>query len=81
MRVAAPALAVGPAPSVLRIPAQAGWSLCEVCIAYGIWQKFIKPHCPWPNGKVERFNRTLQPEWSCRQPLTTNGERTAAIAP
>ena len=21
--------------------------------------KFIKPHCPWQNGKVERFNRTL----------------------
>src|SRR5699024_3599918 len=20
---------------------------------------FIKPHCPWQNGKVERFNRTL----------------------
>ena len=24
-------------------------------------QLFIKPHCPWQNGKVERFNRTLQP--------------------
>ena len=25
----------------------------------GAQQRFIKPHCPWTNGKVERFNRTL----------------------
>jgi len=25
-------------------------------------QKFIKPHCPWQNGKVERFKRTLAAE-------------------
>jgi transposase InsO family protein len=25
-------------------------------------QVFIKPHCPWQNGKVERPNRTLQTE-------------------
>ena len=24
-------------------------------------QLFIKPHCPWQNGKVERFNRTCKP--------------------
>ena len=29
----------------------------------------IKPHCPWQNGKVERFNRTLQTEWAYRQRL------------
>jgi transposase InsO family protein len=23
---------------------------------------FIRPHCPWQNGKVERYNRTLQVE-------------------
>ena len=28
---------------------------------------FIKAHCPWQNGKVERFNRTLQTEWAYRQ--------------
>ena len=29
------------------------WSLREVCARYGIRQ-FIKPQCPWQNGKVER---------------------------
>ena len=32
----------------------------------------IKPHCPWQNGKVERFNRTLQIEWAYRQVFTSN---------
>jgi transposase InsO family protein len=42
---------------------------------------FIKPHCPWQNGKVERYNRTLAAEWAYRQPFTTNAARTAALAP
>lgn len=41
----------------------------------------IKPHCPWQNGKVERFNRTLQIEWAYRRVFRTNAERTAALAP
>lgn len=41
----------------------------------------IRPHCPWQNGKVERFNRTLQTEWAYRQVFTSNDERTAALAP
>ena len=41
----------------------------------------IKAHCPWQNGKVERFNRTLQSEWAYRQPFLTNDDRTAALAP
>lgn len=41
----------------------------------------IRPHCPWQNGKVERFNRTIQIEWAYRQPFTSNDERTAALAP
>ena len=40
--------------------------------ALGAEQRFIKPHCPWTNGKVERFNRTLQTEWAYRQPFTSN---------
>jgi transposase InsO family protein len=42
-------------------------------------QLFIKPHCPWQNGKVERFNRTLQIEWAYRQIFTSNDDRTAAL--
>lgn len=42
---------------------------------------FIKPHCPWQNGKVERFNRTLQTEWSYRRVFTSNAERAQALAP
>jgi transposase InsO family protein len=41
----------------------------------------IKPHCPWQNGKVERFNRTLQTEWAYRHVFNTNDDRTAALAP
>lgn len=43
--------------------------------------KFIKPHCPWQNGKVERFNRTLQVEWAYRRVFLTNADRAAALAP
>lgn len=57
------------------------WSLREVCTALGARQIFIKPHCPWQNGKVERLNRTLSTEWAYRQPYTTNAQRTAALAP
>jgi transposase InsO family protein len=41
----------------------------------------IKPHCPWQNGKVERFNRTVQVEWAYRQVFNSNDERTAALEP
>ncbi|MDX6325170.1 MAG: hypothetical protein QOK15_1524 [Nocardioidaceae bacterium] len=41
----------------------------------------IKPHCPWQNGKVERFNRTIQVEWAYRQVFNTNDERSSALAP
>jgi transposase InsO family protein len=42
---------------------------------------FIRAHCPWQNGKVERFNRTLQIEWAYRQVFYSNTERAAALAP
>ena len=57
------------------------WSLREICAARRITQKFIRPHCPWQNGKVERLNRTLQTEWAYRQVFTSNADRAAALAP
>jgi hypothetical protein len=48
-------------------------------------QKFIKPHCPWTNGKVERLNRSLATEWAYRQAgneydrRVTTGERHPAL--
>jgi transposase InsO family protein len=53
----------------------------RVCAALGAKQKFIKPHCPWQNGKVERLNRTLATEWAYRQTFTSNAARTEALAP
>jgi transposase InsO family protein len=47
----------------------------------GARHKFIRPHCPWQNGKVERFNRTLQIEWAYRQVFLSNDDRCAALAP
>jgi transposase InsO family protein len=49
--------------------------------ALGAKHIFIKPHCPWQNGKVERYNRTFATEWAYRQPFTSNAERAAALAP
>jgi len=49
--------------------------------ALGATHKFIRPHCPWQNGKVERFNRTLQTEWAYRQVFYSNTDRSNALAP
>jgi transposase InsO family protein len=57
------------------------WSLRQVVTELGARQLFIKPHCPWQNGKAERFNRTLQTEWAYRQVFLTNTDRAAALAP
>ena len=51
----------------------------EVCAQHGIQQRFIKPHCPWTNGKVERLNRTLANEWAYSRVWTSNTERAAAL--
>jgi transposase InsO family protein len=58
-----------------------GRAFIEAVAAIGARQKFIRPHCPWQNGKVERFNRTLQSEWAYRYVFTTNQARRDALAP
>src|SRR6478609_8250150 len=45
----------------------------------GARQKFIRPHCPWTNGKVERLNRTLATEWAYTRIWSSNTERAAAL--
>jgi transposase InsO family protein len=57
------------------------YSLGQAVKQLGAKQVFIRPHCPWQNGKVERLNRTLQTEWAYRQVFISNADRTAALAP
>ncbi|WP_327086755.1 IS481 family transposase [Nonomuraea sp. NBC_01738] len=53
----------------------------QACATLGARQKFTRPHCPWTNGKAERFNRTLATEWAYRQPYNSNQHRTDAFGP
>ena len=57
------------------------WSIREVCAELGARQVFIKPHCPWQNGKVERLIRTLQTERAYKQVFTSNTKCAEALAP
>ena len=72
-------------PRIERVMTDNAWayqhSIKGVCAQLGARQKFIKPHCPWQNGKVERLNRTLATEWAYRQPFANNDQRAAALAP
>ena len=51
----------------------------QVASDLGIALKFIRPHCPWTNGKVERLNRTLATEWAYSRVFTSNDERAALL--
>nr|WHW29152.1 putative transposase [uncultured bacterium] len=53
--------------------------LAELIDGIGATHKLIRPHCPWQNGKVERFNRTLQTEWAYRQVYDSNDARSAVL--
>jgi len=46
---------------------------------HGIKQKFIRPHCPWTNGKAERLIRTLLSEWAYHEPWLSSADRAAAL--
>jgi transposase InsO family protein len=56
-------------------------AFAELLAARNITHVLIRPHCPWQNGKVERFNRTLQTEWAYRTVFESNADRTTALAP
>lgn len=51
-----------------------GW----VCSAWQVRRRFIKPGCPWTNGKAERFNRTLLAEWAYAQAWNPTANANAA---
>lgn len=74
-------------PRIERVMTDNAWSyrhshdMAAAIASLNATHKFIKPHCPWQNGKVERLNRTLQTEWAYRQVFTSNAERAAALAP
>lgn len=54
-------------------------SVAEALADLGAAHITIRPHCPWQNGKVERYNRTLQIEWAYRQVFTSNNQRSQAL--
>jgi transposase InsO family protein len=48
--------------------------------ALGAEQRFIKPHCPWTNGKAERFNQTLAFEWAYATAFDSSQQRVDTLA-
>ena len=56
-----------------------GAAWIAVCDQLVIGRRFIKPGCPWTNGKAERFNRTLQSEWAYATGWTSNQQRTTEL--
>jgi transposase InsO family protein len=52
-----------------------GW----VCSAWQLKRRFIRPGCPWTNGKAERFNRTLLNEWAYARAWASNSLRTRGL--
>jgi transposase InsO family protein len=45
----------------------------------GAEQRFIKPHCPWTNGKAERFNQTLAYEWAYARVFDSSTQRVDSL--
>jgi transposase InsO family protein len=82
---AAAYLAAAGIPAIERVITDNAWiyrhsaDFRQAAAAIGARQKFIRPHCPWQNGKAERLNRTLASEWAYRQPYTTADQRAAAL--
>ena len=71
--------------SIERVMTDNHWSytktaaVADAIETLGAVHKRIRPHCPWQNGKVERFNRTLQTEWAYSQVFVSNDDRSAAL--
>jgi transposase InsO family protein len=61
------------------LPYRIGHDWIWVCHALQIHRRFIKPGCPWTNGKAERFNRTLLTDWAYARPWYSTTARNAAF--
>jgi transposase InsO family protein len=78
-------LAAAGIPAIERVITDNAWAyrrstdFRQAVADLGARQKFIRPHCPWQNGKAERLNRTLASEWAYRQPYTSGDQRAAAL--
>lgn len=72
-------------PHISEVMTDNHWSytkssdFADVLEAIGAIHVTIRAHCPWQNGKVERFNRTLQTEWAYRHVFTSNQQRSDAL--
>jgi transposase InsO family protein len=53
--------------------------VAEVMKALDATHITIKPHCPWQNGKVERYQRTMAHEWAYATIYLSNDDRAAAL--
>jgi transposase InsO family protein len=56
-----------------------GRNWTATCAELDIRRRFTRPHCPWTNGKAERFNRTLLDEFAYAHPWLSNTDRLAAL--
>ncbi len=50
-------------------------------VTAGIKHRFTRPYRPQTNGKVERFNRTLQNEWAYARPYRSEAARPGPWTP
>ena len=53
----------------------------EACARAGMVHKRTRPYRPQTNGKAERFNQTLQREWSYAFAFRSSEQRAAALQP
>lgn len=58
----------------------AAYAAAVAALSPGARRKFIRPHCPWTNGKAERVNQTANDEWARAAVYGSSAERTAALA-
>jgi transposase InsO family protein len=54
-------------------------AFAQVLAQLGARHILIRPHCPWTNGKIERFNRTLLREWAYSRVFRSNAERAGCL--